>query len=73
VETKDRRRIQRMGNRELSALLMQVINNGHRYKITKAGIIIYGPDGITGTHLANTDRRALRNFSASLRRCGITI
>lgn len=73
METKDLRRVQRITNRELRDLLLRIIKQGHRYKLTKSGIIIYGPAGICGTHLQNSDRRALHNFSADLRRCGITI
>ena len=69
----DLRRIRRAGNRELRELLVRVVKAGHRYKMTGAGIIIYGPDGISGTHLDSSDPRAFRNFSADLRRCGITI
>lgn len=73
TETKDLRRIRGGANRELRELLLRLIRAGHRYKMTRAGIIIYGPEGICGTHLANSDTRAVRNFSADLRRCGITI
>ena len=72
VTSKDLRRVQRTTNPELRTLLLRVIRDGHRYKITKAGIIIYAPDGICGTHLGNNDNRAIKNFSADLRRCGIT-
>ena len=73
ADSKDVRRIRGSKNRELRELLLRVIGDGHRYKMTKSGIIIYGPDGISGTHLENSDNRAVRNFSAHLRRCGITI
>lgn len=73
MNNKDLRRVQRTANKELRVLLLAVIREGHRYKVTKAGIIIYAPLGICGTHLANSDNRAVKNFSADLRRCGITI
>jgi hypothetical protein len=72
-EGRDLRKIRGSGNRELRELLLRLVKAGHRYKMTRAGIIIYGPAGICGTHLENSDHRALRNFSADLRRCGITL
>lgn len=72
-EGKDLRRVRRSRDREVSALLLHVIGAGHRYKMTKSGIIIYGPAGTCGTHFSVSDHRAARNLRADLRRCGITL
>lgn len=73
AEAKDVRRIQRTASKEVSKMLLSAISAGHRYKMTKAGIIVYGPDGIAGTHLSGGDHRRIQNFRADLRRAGITI
>ena len=73
ADSKDIRRIRRSKDREVIAVLLAVIHAGHRYKMTKSGIIIYGPDGICGTHFSVSDNRAVKNLRADLRRCGITI
>lgn len=57
----------------MSQLLLKIIHHGYPYKMTKAGIIIYGPSGIVGTHFSCSDRRAIKNFTADLRKVGITI
>lgn len=54
-------------------MLLSVLHAGHRYKMTKSGIIIYGPDGTCGTHLSVSDHRAVKNLRADLRRCGIPL
>lgn len=72
-ETKDVRRIQRTATKEVSRMLLSALRDGHRYKMTRSGIIIYGPDGIAGTHLCGSDHRRVQNFRADLRRAGITI
>ena len=71
--SKDIRRIQRTACSDKAKLLLSVIRAGHRYKMTKAGIVIYGPDGIAGTHLAGSDHRGLANFRSDLRKSGITL
>jgi hypothetical protein len=73
ADSKDVRRIRRSKDREVVALLLAAIHAGHRYKMTKSGIIIYGPAGICGTHFSVSDHRAARNLRADLRRAGITI
>jgi hypothetical protein len=73
ADSKDIRRIRRSKDREVIALLLAVIHAGHRYKMTKSGIIIYGPTGICGTHFSVSDHRAVKNLRSDLRRCGITI
>lgn len=61
-----------MAGPELAALLRRVIRDGHRYRWTKCGIVVYGPDGMTaGTHFTGSDRRGIDNFRANLRRMGI--
>jgi hypothetical protein len=72
-DTKDVRRIRRSRDREVIALLLAVLHAGHRYKMTKSGIIIYGPEGICGTHFSVSDHRAAKNLRSDLRRCGITL
>lgn len=72
-DTKDVRRIRRSKDREVIKVLLTVIHAGHRYKMTKSGIIIYGPTGICGTHFSVSDSRAVKNLRADLRRCGITL
>jgi hypothetical protein len=73
ADSKDIRRVRRSKDREVVALLLAVIHAGHRYKMTKSGIIIYSPEGMCGTHFSVSDHRAARNLRADLRRCGITI
>lgn len=70
---KDLRRIRSGGNREISKLLLGAVKAGHRYKMTRSGIILYGPAGIAGTHFGSVDSRAARNLRADFRRVGITI
>lgn len=69
----DVRRIQRTASGEKSRLLLSAIRAGHPYKMTKSGIIIYGPGGIAGTHLGGSDRRGVSNFRSDLRQAGIVI
>lgn len=73
ASSNDLRRIRRSKNREVITVLLDVVNAGHPYKMTKSGIIIYGPEGISGTHFSVSDSRAVKNLRADLRRCGITI
>ena len=73
ADSKDIRRIRRSSNREVTGVLLAVIHAGHRYKMTKSGIIIYGPTGICGTHFSVSDHRAAKNLRSDLRRCGITL
>lgn len=73
AEARDVRRIQRGAGKEVSKLLLAVLRDGHPYKMTRAGIIIYGPDGTAGTHLSGSDHRRVQNFRSDLRRVGITV
>jgi hypothetical protein len=73
VSSKDLTRIRRAGNKAVSALLLAAISDGHRYKMTSKGVMVYGPHGITSTHLTGSDHRGAENFRADLRRIGITI
>lgn len=73
ADSKDLRRIRGGRDREVTAVLLGVIRAGYRYKLTKSGIILYGPAGICGTHFSVSDKRAVKNLRADLRRCGITI
>jgi hypothetical protein len=73
-ETKDVRRIRRgCTDRELRALLLAAISAGHRYKMTKSGVVFYGPAGTAGTHFTHSDHRGTRNFRSLLQRAGIDI
>lgn len=65
--------IRRRGqNRDITDLLCTVIGYGYDYKLTKKGIIVYGPHGIAGTHFSVSDHRAAKNLRADFRRVGIT-
>lgn len=72
---KDIRRIKKgCGSRELRDLLLAAVSAGYRYKMTRSGIILYGPDAIAGTHLSGgSDPRAVKNVRADFRRAGIII
>lgn len=71
ANSKDLKRIRRSKDREVISVLLDVVHAGHPYKMTKSGIIIYGPEGISGTHFSVSDSRAVKNLRADLRRCGI--
>lgn len=64
-----RRRCQR---RDTMDLLVAAISAGHDYKLTRKGVLVYGPKGIAGTHFTNSDPRAVKNLRADFRRVGIT-
>lgn len=63
----------RCSSRDLYELVAAAISHGARYRLTKAGIILYAPGGATvGTHFSRaSDTRQLRNFRAGLRRAGL--
>jgi hypothetical protein len=61
----------RCTNREVRDVLMAVMKSGVRYRITKKGVLFYGPHGTASTHLTPSDYRAAANLIASLRQAGI--
>lgn len=74
VPTKDMRRIQRgCTNKAVRQILLAVLRDGHRYRMTKSGVTVFGPRGSAGTHLTGSDHRGADNFRADLRKAGITI
>lgn len=69
---KDRRSIRRACSRDYSRLILSVMDEGHRYRMTKAGIMFYGPNGETLTiHLTNSDPRSFKNTKALLAKLGL--
>lgn len=69
---KDRRIIRRGCSPEYSRLILSVMDEGHRYRMTKAGILFYGPNKETITiHLTNSDPRSLKNTKALLAKLGL--
>ncbi len=54
-------------------LLLAAVGTGARYRMTKSGVMFFGPHGGASTHLTCSDHRAVDNFSADLRRIGIII
>lgn len=58
----------------MAKLLLSVIRAGYRYKMTKSGVLFYGPEGgQVSTHLTCSDHRSVQNFRRDLRSIGITI
>jgi len=52
-------------------LLAGAIRRGARYRLTKAGIVLYGRRGTVHTHFSPSDWRAVRNLEASIKRAGL--
>lgn len=74
VPNKDLKRIQRgCTNKEIRKLLLSVMRGGHRYRMTKCGVTVFGPEGSAGAHLTTSDHRGAENFKADLKKIGIDI
>lgn len=59
-------------NVEVRRLLVTAIKSGARYKMTKSGVMIYGPENMsTAAHFTISDRRGAMNLRAELKRMGI--
>lgn len=58
-------------NKQVKALLIGVLKDGARYKLTKSGIILFGPTGSAATHFTVSDHRGVKNLRAQLRRAGL--
>lgn len=73
-ESKDVRRIRRgCTDKTMRKLLLAVIGSGYRYRMTKSGVMFYGPDGSATTHFTCSDHRAVDNFRTALKSIGITL
>lgn len=71
-DNRDLRKIRRgCTNREVRATLLRAIQSGARYKLTKKGVILYGPNGVAVTHFTVSDHRGVKNLKASLKAAGI--
>lgn len=70
---KDLARIGKVRNKRISALLLTAIRAGHRYRMTRSGVMVYGPHGNAATHFSVSDHRAAENLRADMRRAGITV
>lgn len=74
VPSKDMRRIQRgCTNRAVRQILLTVLKEGHAYRMTKSGIAVYGPHGVTAAHLTTSDHRGAQNLRTQLRKIGIPV
>lgn len=59
-------------NRDIRETIVSALKGGVRYRMTKKGVVLYGDDGQTAvTHFTVSDRRAVLNVKAQLRRMGI--
>lgn len=60
-------------NKEIVGLVREARMRGFRTKETKAGVTVYGRDGVStaGTHFTLSDRRGVKNFRAALKRLGV--
>lgn len=64
----------RCSNREIRRIMLYALDQNTRYKITKSGIIFYGPDKtFAATHFTVSDHRAPKNFIGQLSKIGINI
>jgi len=63
----------RCNQRDMRDVALDALDAGVRFRLTKAGIIFYGADGVTtaNAHFTASDYRAPRNLRASLRRMGV--
>lgn len=61
------------GNRDMRDLLIGAIKSGVRTKLTRSGILLYGPGGIAGTHFSVSDHRAVKNLRRDMRKVGIDV
>ena len=62
----------RCSDRETRRVLVEVLQSGVGYKLTKNGVMIYGKEGqATVAHYTNSDHRAAKNLTAMLRRIGV--
>lgn len=73
ASAKDLKRVQQCRNREVRAILVLLLRQGERYRMTKSGITFYGVEGTAGTHFSGSEYRGAKNFLADLTRVGITI
>lgn len=58
-------------NREIRVLVKRALGTATGFRITKSGIILYGPNGTAAAHRSQSDHRAVKNFKSDLRRAGI--
>lgn len=64
----------RCTNKEIRRIILHALKEDAPYKITKNGIIIYGPERkIAGTHFTVSDHRASKNLIRDLKKIGINI
>ena len=52
-------------------VLLAALNAGTRGKLTRQGIMLYGPQGAYAAHFSVSDHRAAKNLATGLRRAGI--
>lgn len=68
---KDLRTIRRGANKPMASILLKVIGAGHRYRMTRCGVMLYGATGAASVHFTTSDHRASENLRSELRRIGI--
>lgn len=62
-----------MRSKEIVNLVGEARRKGFRVTETKSGVRVLAHDGVgtAGTHWITSDRRAVKNFRAALRRIGV--
>lgn len=74
VSSKDLRIVQRgCTNRDVRKVILSALKSGVRYRMTRSGVMIYGPTGFASAHFTVSDRRGYKNLIAGLRQAGIQI
>lgn len=58
---------------KVRSLILRAIDAGARCKMTKGGVMLFGPDGIATIHFTGSDSRACANAEADIRRIGIEL
>lgn len=71
VNAKDLRKVRRCNNRDVRKVILSVLRSGVRYRMTKNGIMLLGPNGGITAHFSVSDHRGYLNLIADLRRAGI--
>lgn len=59
-------------NREMRKLLAAAIDSGIEHRMTKGGVLFYGPNGVdcVSVHFTSSDHRAYKNALANFRKIG---
>jgi hypothetical protein len=63
----------RCTHRDMRDVVLEALDAGARFRLTKGGIIFYGNDGqaTANAHYTVSDVRAPKNLRASLKRMGV--